>query len=147
MTRDVRAKVSMGCCEVPVRASHEGIDSPRGAWSRPANAATDYREPPLLGERQNTPPRQRLKIGVVLVPSINCGPRLSVVSACTATTYPVISFDVELIIGSGVYIGPNRVISMGAAIGDRAVIGAMSFVSRDVAGGTKAWGVPAKVIP
>ena len=49
-------------------------------------------------------------------------------------------------IGSGVYIGPNTVIAMGVRIGDRAVIGAMSFVDRDVPAGARAWGVPAQII-
>ena len=35
-------------------------------------------------------------------------------------------------IGSGVYIGPQAVIQMGITIGDRSVVGAMSFVNRDV---------------
>lgn len=48
-------------------------------------------------------------------------------------------------IGSGVYIGPNAIIAMGVTIGDRAIIGAMSFVSSDVPPGAKAWGVPARV--
>jgi acetyltransferase-like isoleucine patch superfamily enzyme len=47
-------------------------------------------------------------------------------------------------IGNGVYIGPNSVIAMGVTIGDKAVIGAMSLVTRDIAAGTKAWGIPAK---
>lgn len=47
-------------------------------------------------------------------------------------------------IGSGVYIGPNSVIKMGVTIGDRAVIGAMSYVDRDVPAGGRAWGVPAR---
>lgn len=48
-------------------------------------------------------------------------------------------------IGSGVYIGPQSVIEMGVTIEDRAVIGAMSLVDRDVAADTKAWGVPARI--
>jgi acetyltransferase-like isoleucine patch superfamily enzyme len=48
-------------------------------------------------------------------------------------------------IGNGVYIGPNRVISMGVVIGDSAVIGAMSFVNRDIPARKKAWGCPAVV--
>lgn len=47
-------------------------------------------------------------------------------------------------IGSGVYIGPNTIVSMGVRIGDRAVIGAMSLVNGDVAEGAKVWGVPAR---
>jgi len=49
-------------------------------------------------------------------------------------------------IGSGVYIGPNTVIQMGVTIGDRAVIGAMSFVNRSIPAGAKAFGCPARVI-
>jgi acetyltransferase-like isoleucine patch superfamily enzyme len=35
-------------------------------------------------------------------------------------------------IGNGVYIGPNAVIQMGVTLGDRAIIGANSFVNRNV---------------
>ena len=49
-------------------------------------------------------------------------------------------------IGNGVYIGPNSVIAMGVTIGDKAVIGAMSLVTRDIAAGAKAWGTPAKIV-
>lgn len=48
-------------------------------------------------------------------------------------------------IGNGVYIGPNSVVAMGVAIGDQAVIGAMSFVNADVPARKKAWGCPARV--
>ncbi|NKB23682.1 MAG: acyltransferase [Kiritimatiellae bacterium] len=48
-------------------------------------------------------------------------------------------------IGSGVYIGPQSVIQMGVTIGDRAVIGACSFVTRDVPEGSKVWGCPAQI--
>jgi acetyltransferase-like isoleucine patch superfamily enzyme len=47
-------------------------------------------------------------------------------------------------IGSGVYIGPNAVIAMGVTVGDRVVIGAMSFVNRDVPDGAKVYGSPAR---
>jgi acetyltransferase-like isoleucine patch superfamily enzyme len=47
-------------------------------------------------------------------------------------------------LGDGVYVGPNTVIAMGVAVGDGAVIGAMSFVDRDVPARTKAWGTPAR---
>lgn len=46
-------------------------------------------------------------------------------------------------IGNGVYIGPNAVIQMGVTIGDKAVIGAMSFVNKDVPPETKCYGIPA----
>ena len=48
-------------------------------------------------------------------------------------------------VGSRVYIGPQTVIQMGVTIGDEVVIGAMSFVNRDIPGGQKAWGVPARL--
>lgn len=35
-------------------------------------------------------------------------------------------------IGNGVYLGPNSIVQMGTKIGDKAVIGAMSFVNKDV---------------
>lgn len=47
-------------------------------------------------------------------------------------------------IGSGVYLGPGTVVQMGVTIGDRAVVGAMSFVNRDIPAGARAWGVPAR---
>ncbi len=48
-------------------------------------------------------------------------------------------------IGSGVYIGPQSVIQKGVKIGDKAVIGAMSFVNGDVPEEARAWGSPARV--
>lgn len=49
-------------------------------------------------------------------------------------------------IGDGVYIGPNSVIAMGVTIGDCAVIGAMSFVNRDIPARKSAWGCPARIV-
>jgi acetyltransferase-like isoleucine patch superfamily enzyme len=48
-------------------------------------------------------------------------------------------------IGNGVYIGPNAVIQMGVMLGDRAIIGANSFVNRNVPSGAKAFGSPAQI--
>ena len=48
-------------------------------------------------------------------------------------------------IGSGVYIGPQSVIQMGVSVGDKAVIGACSFVNRDVPPGARVWGCPARI--
>jgi acetyltransferase-like isoleucine patch superfamily enzyme len=48
-------------------------------------------------------------------------------------------------IGNGVYIGPNTVLQMGLAIGDKVVIGANSFVNRDIPTGSKAYGNPARI--
>jgi acetyltransferase-like isoleucine patch superfamily enzyme len=48
-------------------------------------------------------------------------------------------------IGSQVYVGPNTIICRGVTIGDGAVIGAMSFVDRDIPSGGRAWGIPARL--
>jgi acetyltransferase-like isoleucine patch superfamily enzyme len=49
-------------------------------------------------------------------------------------------------IGNNVYIGPNVVIVMGCHIGDRVVIGANSFVNKNIPENTKAFGTPAKIV-
>lgn len=41
---------------------------------------------------------------------------------------------------SGVYLRPNTVVQMGITIGDKAVVGAMSFVNKDVPKGGKWYG-------
>lgn len=51
----------------------------------------------------------------------------------------------KVTIGNRCYIGPNTIISRGVVIGDGCVIGAQSFVNRNIPGGTKAWGSPAKI--
>ena len=35
-------------------------------------------------------------------------------------------------IGNGVYLGPNSIIQMGTTIGDKAIVGAMSFVNKKI---------------
>ena len=47
-------------------------------------------------------------------------------------------------IGNGVYIGPNTIIQKGITIGDQVVIGAMSFVNKNVQSNRKVFGIPAK---
>lgn len=48
-------------------------------------------------------------------------------------------------IGNGVYLGPNVVVQMGVTIGDRAVIGANSFVNRSIPPAARAFGSPARI--
>lgn len=48
-------------------------------------------------------------------------------------------------IGSGVFIGPQSIVTMGVTIGDYVKIGAMSFVNKDIPSGSTAFGIPAKV--
>lgn len=43
------------------------------------------------------------------------------------------------------FLGPNVVIQKGIRIGQGCVIGANSFVNRDLPAGTKAWGNPARI--
>ena len=47
-------------------------------------------------------------------------------------------------IGNGVFIGPNSIIQMGVTIGDKAIIGAMSFVNKNVPENGKWYGVNKK---
>lgn len=48
------------------------------------------------------------------------------------------------VIGDHVYLGPGAVVSGPITVGDAAVVGANSFVGRDVAAGTTVIGVPAR---
>ena len=48
-------------------------------------------------------------------------------------------------IGNNVYIGPNVIITKGVSIGDYVVIGANSFVNRDIPSNSKAFGTPIEI--
>ena len=50
------------------------------------------------------------------------------------------------LIGDGVYIGPGAIVQMGVKIGDRAIIGALSLVNKDVPERARAYGSPARVL-
>ncbi len=50
-------------------------------------------------------------------------------------------------IGNRCYIGPNVIIQKGVTIGDRVVIGANSFVNKDIPSHSKAFGSPINIIP
>ena len=43
-------------------------------------------------------------------------------------------------VGDGVYLGPNSIIQMGTSIGEKAVVGAMSLVNRDIPSAGKWYG-------
>lgn len=47
-------------------------------------------------------------------------------------------------IGNGVYIGPNSIIQMGVTVEDKSVIGAMSFLNKDVKRNQRVFGCPAR---
>jgi acetyltransferase-like isoleucine patch superfamily enzyme len=49
-------------------------------------------------------------------------------------------------IGNNVYLGPNCIISKGVVIGDFVVIGANSFVNKNIESYSKAFGTPAKIV-
>ncbi len=51
----------------------------------------------------------------------------------------------KTVIGSNVYIGPNVVIQKGVRIGSKVIIGANSFVNRDIPDNCKAYGNPVNV--
>ena len=46
------------------------------------------------------------------------------------------------VIGDGVYLGPNSVIQMGVTVGARSVVGAMSFLNRDLPPESQYYGTP-----
>lgn len=48
-------------------------------------------------------------------------------------------------IGNRCHIGPNTVISMGVCIGDNVIIGANSFVNKDIPSNSKGFGSPFRV--
>lgn len=48
----------------------------------------------------------------------------------------------QVTIGNGVYIGPQAVVQRNTAIGDFAIIGAMSFVNKNIPPNSKAYGIP-----
>ena len=47
-------------------------------------------------------------------------------------------------IGNGVYLGPNSIIQMGTTINDKAIVGAMSFVNKDIPFARKWYGTSLK---
>jgi carbonic anhydrase/acetyltransferase-like protein (isoleucine patch superfamily) len=49
-------------------------------------------------------------------------------------------------IGDCCYVGPNSVISRGVTIGDHSIIGAFSFVNKDIPSHSFAYGQPARVV-
>lgn len=49
-------------------------------------------------------------------------------------------------IGSHSYLGPNVIVSKGVTIGERVVVGANSFVNRNLPSGVKAFGTPCRVV-
>jgi acetyltransferase-like isoleucine patch superfamily enzyme len=49
-------------------------------------------------------------------------------------------------IGSNCYLGPNTIVARGVKIGDGCVIGAQSLVLHDLPAGSKAYGVPCRVV-
>ena len=51
------------------------------------------------------------------------------------------------VIKNNCYIGPNVIIQKGITIGEESIIGANSFVNKDIPPHSKAFGTPARVVP
>ena len=81
------------------------------------------------------------KYGVTIEDDVQIGSHCSIYSLSTIDdkTGPVV-------LRKNCKIGANSVVMPGVTIGENAVVGAMSFVNRDVPANSVAVGVPAKVI-
>jgi acetyltransferase-like isoleucine patch superfamily enzyme len=73
------------------------------------------------------------------------GQRAKLNAQATIEEVPRTGYDIR--IGKGCFIGSGAIILNKVTIGDNVVIGAGSVVTRDIADGSFACGVPAKVVP
>lgn len=81
------------------------------------------------------------KYGVRIEPNVEIGSHCSIYSIST-----IDDKQGAVIIKKGAKIGSHSVIMPGITIGENAVIGAFSFVNKDIPKNALAFGVPAKVV-
>ena len=81
------------------------------------------------------------KYGVIIEDGVQIGSHCSIYSLST-----IDNKKGKVTIGKGVCLGSHSVVMPGVNIGKNAVIGAFSFVTKDMPDGCVAFGVPANVI-
>ena len=81
------------------------------------------------------------KHGVEIQDNVQIGSHCSIYSEST-----IDEKSGKVIIGENTRIGSHSLIMPGVTIGKNAVIGASSFVTKDVPGNSLAYGIPAKVV-
>jgi len=81
------------------------------------------------------------KNGVIIEDNVQIGSHCSIYSIST-----IDNIEGQVILKKNCKIGPHSVIMSGVTVGKNSVIGAFSFVNRDIHSNVVAVGVPAKVI-
>lgn len=81
------------------------------------------------------------KYGVIIGDYVQVGSHCSIYSVSTIDNKHGV-----VLLGKSCCLGSHSVVMPGVTIGENAVVGAMSFVNRDVAPGAVVAGVPVKVI-
>jgi len=79
--------------------------------------------------------------GVEIRESVQIGSHCSVYSVST-----IDGKKGKVLIGRSARVGSHSVIMPGVTIGENAVVGAMSFVNKDIPAGALAYGCPVKII-
>ena len=99
------------------------------------------RDSPSLGTAQVLDKKHLKKRSTKLLKAYHLMKNLLIIFSVLLSTplYGQISPDGTGIV-NGVYIGPNSILEMGINIGDKAVIGAMSFVNQDIPHSHKFYG-------
>ncbi|MEQ9304958.1 MAG: acyltransferase [Marinoscillum sp.] len=81
------------------------------------------------------------KFGVVIEDLVQIGSHCSIYSTST-----IDSKDGQVVIKQNARIGTHSVVMPGVTIGENAIVGAFSFVNKDVPANTTVVGVPAKIL-
>lgn len=81
------------------------------------------------------------KNGVVIEDEVQIGSHCSIYSVST-----IDNKDAKVILKKNCRIGTHSVLMPGVTVGENSIIGAMSFVNKDIPANVVAFGIPAKVI-
>ncbi|MFM1959452.1 MAG: hypothetical protein RL588_969 [Pseudomonadota bacterium] len=134
------------------KSAHDALGGPQAKYAFPVIA-----HPTAV-----TSPFSEVGTGTVLMPGAVIGPNSKVGAFCILNTGASLDHDSTMgdfaslapgaMTGGGVKIGLRTAIGIGAAIrhglviGDDTVLGAKSYLNRDLPGGVVAYGAPARII-